>query len=89
MSLGRTKEGVMDLHADECEKLKEKIAQLEFQNDQLVAELDYVDELLRSVGFTDGLASVKDAAQELFDYEKAQDQRFEEGLPDEPPGYDD
>lgn len=76
----------MNTQPDDAEKLKERIAQLEFQNDQLTAELEYVDELLRSVGFTDGLNSVKAAAQELFDYEQAQDKRFEEGLPDEPPG---
>ena len=79
----------MELHSDDVEKLKERIAQLEFQNDQLTAELEYVDELLCSVGFTDGLSSVKVAAQELFDYEKTQDRRFEEGLPDEPPMLDD
>jgi len=77
------------MKSDETEKLLERIAQLEFLNDQLTAELHYVDRLLRSVGFSEGLKSVKAAAQELFDYEHAQDQRFEEGLPDEPPGLDD
>ncbi len=71
------------------EKLLERIAQLEFINDQMTAELEYVDELLRSVGFADGLNSVKAAAQELKDYERHQDMMFEDGLPDEPPGLDD
>jgi hypothetical protein len=70
------------------EAMREKIANLEFQNDQLTAELQYVDQLLRSVGFSDGLASVKSAAQELSEYESRQDRRFEDGLPDEPPGLD-
>ncbi len=70
------------------DKLLERIAQLEFQNDQLTAELEYVDQLLRSVGFADGLNSVKSAAQELKEYERQQDMRFEDGLPDEPPGLD-
>ena len=49
----------------------EKIAYLEFINDQLSTELHYVDRLLRSVGFTDGLTTVKQAAKELFEEEKA------------------
>ena len=71
-----------------AEDLTEKLAKLEFQNDQLVAELEYVDSLLRAVGFTDGLASVKAAARELADYESMRDGRFEDGMPDEPPGLD-
>jgi hypothetical protein len=70
------------------EKLQERIAQLEFQNDQLVAELEYVDQLLRSVGFTEGLKSVKAAAQELAEYEQNQNRIYEEGMPDDPPGLD-
>lgn len=73
----------------EKEKLLERIAQLEFINDQMTAELEYVDQLLRSVGFADGLRSIKSAAQELKEYEQNEDLRFEEGLPDEPPGLDD
>lgn len=45
--------------------LEKKIAGLEFVNDQLVAELRYVNELLRTVGFEDGLETVKEAAREL------------------------
>ena len=70
----------------EIEQLRERIAQLEFQNDQLTAELQYIDQLLRSVGFSDGLASVKAAAQELSEYEHNDDRRFEDGMPEEPPG---
>lgn len=51
-------------------KILQKIAHLEFANDQLSTELNYVDKLLRAVGFTDGLASVKQAAKELFEEEK-------------------
>ena len=71
------------------DKLLERIAQLEFINDQMTAELEYIDQLLRSVGFADGLNSVKSAAQELKEYERQQDSMFEDGLPDEPPGLDD
>lgn len=73
---------------DGNDKLLERIAQLEFQVDQLSAELEYVDELLRSVGFTEGLTSVKAAAKELAEFESAQNQLYEDGLPDEPPGLD-
>ncbi|MBS0634001.1 MAG: hypothetical protein JSR37_00880 [Verrucomicrobia bacterium] len=52
-------------------KVLEKIAYLEFENDQLSSELHYVDKLLRAVGFTDGLTTVKQAAKELFEQEQA------------------
>lgn len=51
-------------------KILEKLAYLEFVNDQLSTELQYVDRLLRAVGFADGLSTVKQAAQELFEDEK-------------------
>jgi hypothetical protein len=73
----------------EKQKLLARIAQLEFQNDQLGAELSYDDQLLRAVGFTEGLASVKAAALELSHTEQPQDLLYEDGLPDEPPGLDD
>jgi hypothetical protein len=52
--------------------LLEKIAYLEFVNDQLSTELSYVDKLLRAIGFSDGLKTVKSAALEIFDEEKKQ-----------------
>jgi hypothetical protein len=76
------------MNKDNDGKLLERIAQLEFQVDQLSTELQYVDELLRSVGFTDGLTSVKAAAKELAEFESTQNQLYEDGLPDEPPGLD-
>lgn len=47
------------------EELEQKMAQLETSNDQLVAELAYLDELMRKVGFSEGLATVKATAHEL------------------------
>lgn len=73
----------------EKQALLTRIAQLEFQNDQLGAEISYDDQLLRSVGFENGLASVKAAAIELSNGGEEADPRFENGLPDQPPGYDD
>jgi hypothetical protein len=51
-------------------KILEKLAYLEFVNDQLSTELQYVDKLLRAVGFSDGLTTVKQAARELFEDEQ-------------------
>lgn len=50
-------------------KILEKVAYLEFVNDQLSTELHYVDKLLRAVGFSDGLTTVKQAAKELCEEE--------------------
>jgi hypothetical protein len=48
-------------------ELEKKLAYLEFINDQLLSELGYVDFLMRQVGFTDGLESLKSTAKELFE----------------------
>lgn len=49
------------------DQLLKKLARLEFANDQLIAELHYLDHLMRQVGFTDGLASLKLTARELYE----------------------
>ena len=51
------------------EELLNKMSKLESLNDQLLAELSYVDQLMRSVGFTDGLATIKATAIELIERE--------------------
>lgn len=48
-------------------QLQQKIARLEFIHDQLEAELTYIDNLLKSVGFPRGLASAKEVALELLE----------------------
>ena len=48
-------------------QLQKKIAYLEFVHDQLEAEVIYVDNLLKSVGFPRGLASAKEVALELLE----------------------
>jgi hypothetical protein len=58
-------------------QLQKKIARLEFVFDQLEAELYYVDNLLRSVGFPRGLASAKEVAQELLEEAEAQESQAE------------
>jgi hypothetical protein len=48
-------------------QLLQKIALLESVNDQLSTEVSYVDHLMRLVGFTNGLETVKATAQEIVD----------------------
>lgn len=50
--------------------LLERVAHLEFINDQIAAELREVDELLRAIGFSEGLKSVKAAAKEIYRQEQ-------------------
>lgn len=54
----------------ELRELEKKLAYLEFVNDQLMSEIRYVDELLRLVGFTNGLETVKAAAREMVEEER-------------------
>ncbi len=56
------------------EELLKKIARLEFANDQLTSELAYIDQLMRLVGFTDGLESLKATALELCDTQQDDDE---------------
>lgn len=48
-------------------QLEKKIAYLESINDQLTTEIHYVDHLMRLVGFSDGLNTVKVTANEIID----------------------
>lgn len=47
--------------------LEREIARLESMNDLLMAELAYVDELLKESGFARGLASLKEVAEEMLE----------------------
>ncbi|MBN2478964.1 MAG: hypothetical protein JXA94_01925 [Parachlamydiales bacterium] len=47
--------------------LTKKVAQLEFINDQLVTELEYIDTLARQLGFENGLRTLKKAAKDLIE----------------------
>lgn len=46
---------------------KKRIAKLETINDQLQAEFNHLNLLLKKVGFEEGIKSLKDAAKELLD----------------------
>ena len=50
--------------------LQQRIAYLEFVNDQLFTEIRYVDNLLKIIGFPDGLETIKSAAQESIEEEE-------------------
>jgi hypothetical protein len=53
--------------------LLKKMAYLESVNDHLITELDYIDNLMRLVGFLGGLETVKLTAKELCEAEKQED----------------
>ncbi|MCI0382129.1 MAG: hypothetical protein L0207_03640 [Chlamydiae bacterium] len=55
------------------EMLKKRISELESINDQLLAEMQYLDKLLKQVGFEEGLTTLKLAAQELLEHQKDHD----------------
>jgi hypothetical protein len=61
----------------EKEQLQKRVSELETLNDQLVAELNYLDRLLKEVGFENGLLTLKMAAQELINEERPPDEKAE------------
>lgn len=48
-------------------QLLKKIAYLESINDQLATEVSYVDQLMRLLGFSEGLVTVKATAHEILE----------------------
>lgn len=48
-------------------QLMQKIAVLESVNDQLSAEVAYVDKLMKMIGFSEGIQTVKATAQEIIE----------------------
>lgn len=48
-------------------QLLRKIARLETINDHLNSEVKYVDRLMRLIGFSEGLATVKETAREMLE----------------------
>jgi hypothetical protein len=64
-------------------KLIKRIAQLESINDQLVAELEFLDNITKELGFQEGIKTLKAAAKELL--EEQQNEEFEEEDDHNPP----
>lgn len=58
------------------EELKNRIAYLESFNDQLLTEISHIDELMRLLGFANGLETVKETAQDVFN-QSEHDESFE------------
>ena len=50
-----------------------RISELETINDQLLTEINYLDRLLKQIGFEQGLVTLKAAAQELIEEDKRQE----------------
>jgi len=50
--------------------LVKKLAKLETINDQLAAELHYIDQLARALGFAEGLKTLKSAALEMLEIDR-------------------
>ena len=56
-----------------------KIAKLETINDQLAAELNYLEHLAKALGFAEGLKTLKAAALEMLETDSKKHARTEEG----------
>jgi hypothetical protein len=50
--------------------LVKKLARLETINDQLAAEIRYLDQLARALGFVEGLKTLKAAALEMLETDR-------------------
>lgn len=57
--------------------LLKKIAKLETINDQIVAELNYLDQLARQLGFIEGLKTLKAAALEMLEIDRKKESKAE------------
>ena len=51
-------------------ELLSKIASLETLNDQLSAEIQYLDTIAKELGFAEGLKTLKEAALEMIEEKK-------------------
>lgn len=58
--------------------LLKKIAKLETINDQLAAELHYLERLARALGFAEGLKTLKAAALEMLETDHKREVKAEE-----------
>ncbi|HSX37830.1 MAG TPA: hypothetical protein VLE95_03255 [Chlamydiales bacterium] len=53
--------------------LLKKLAKLETINDQLAAELNYLEKLTKAIGFSEGLKTLKAAAMDMLESDKKKD----------------
>jgi hypothetical protein len=59
--------------------LLKKLAKLETVNDQLSAEIQYLERLTRALGFAEGLKTLKAAAIEMLEAEQKREAKTEDG----------
>lgn len=59
--------------------LFKKIAKLETVNDQLSAEINYLESLTRALGFAEGLKTLKEAALEMIESDNKRKVKSEDG----------
>lgn len=59
--------------------LLKKLAKLETVNDQLAAEIHYLEKLTRALGFAEGLKTLKAAAVEMLEAEAKKGTKSEDG----------
>ena len=59
----------------------QKIAKLETVNDQLLAEIQFLDDISRKLGFENGIKTLKKAAIELL--QEQQNNKFKKDLDNE------
>ena len=59
--------------------LLKKLAKLETVNDQLAAEIHYLERLTRALGFAEGLKTLKAAAIEMLEAEHKKNTKTEDG----------
>jgi len=52
----------------ETQELLKRLARLETREDHLVAEITHLNNLLTKVGFQNGIATLKAAAEAMIDY---------------------
>lgn len=57
--------------------LLKKIAKLESINDQITAELDFLEQLSKSLGFAEGLKTLKAAAIEMLETDSQNEAKSE------------
>jgi len=60
--------------------LLKKLAKLETMNDQLAAEINYLEHLARALGFAEGLKTLKAAAQEMLEADPKKEAKTEGDL---------
>lgn len=68
----------MRRHPMKEKALLHKIAKLESANDQLAAEIQYLEQLTKALGFAQGLKTLKAAALEMLESDQGKEKKSED-----------